>query len=241
MPTSRNHWFLRGAMVGVLLAGALNAASYFARSEGGGNLLGNHPRQREAIGFPLEMWEAGNDFDGYYVDLGPFLLNIACGAAMGIAAGVFTLRFRPLLDSLEQDVERTLANAPRHPPQISLRGMLVATGLAALVAAAARYANEGRPEVLGAFYLLGPWLLVATAFLPLGLNWQQRVYVVIPVTFLLMAGGILVGRSLAPPLEFDKVLLGTFICWTPQAVLVAFGVTAWLFHDWLKHRGTTDF
>lgn len=238
MATSRSHWFLRGAMVGVLLAGSLNAVSYFIRSEAGGNLLGDHPQHREALGFPWEMWEEGNDFNGYYVDLGPLALNIVCGIGLGLVAGVMTLRFRPLLDELERDVEQTLEKSPRHPPQISLRGLLLATGLAALLAAAARYANEGRPEVLGSFYLLGPWLLVVTAFLPLGLNWQQRVYVVIPVTFLLMASGIFIGRSLHPPLEFDKVLLGAFICWTPQAVLVAFGVTAWLFRDWLKSRGT---
>lgn len=234
--TSAFHWFLRGVMAGLLISAALNATSYFFRSEGGGNLLGTASANREAFGFPREMWEAGNQYDGYFVDVGPLAVNLLCGLALGSLCGSAAMRFRRPLDRIEQELERTLAEAPRRPFQISLRGLMLATGLAALVAGAARYAMAGRAEVLGLFYLLGPWGLVTAAFLPLGLHWKQRVYVVIPVTFLLMAGGIAVGRALSPPLEFDKVLLGTFICWTPQSVLAATVITVVMLWPWIRRE-----
>jgi hypothetical protein len=40
-----------------------------------------------------------------------------------------------------------------------------------------------------------------------------------------MLAAVAVGTSLKPPLEFDKVLLYIFVCWTPQSVLVAIGLT----------------
>ncbi len=102
------------------------------------------------------------------------------------------------------------------------------TGLAALAAAGAHYALAGHPAVLGIIYWLGPWILVLIAFLPMGLSWQRRVVVLVPTALLLMLAAVGVGMSLKPPLEFDKVLMYIFVCWTPQSVLVAIGLTAGL-------------
>ena len=113
---------------------------------------------------------------------------------------------------------------------------MVLMTLFSIVAAGARYAQAGRPEVLGAFYILGPWLLVIAAFLPSGLSWQQRVVLVVPFTILLMAGGIAIGRSLTPAVEFDKILLGTFLCWTPQSVLASTVITAGVLWHWRRTR-----
>jgi hypothetical protein len=75
-------------------------------------------------------------------------------------------------------------------------------------------------------YLAGPWFLVLVAFLPLGISWQQRIVILVPAAFLLMAAAVALGLHLERSLEFDKVLLGIFICWTPQSALAALGMTA---------------
>jgi hypothetical protein len=97
----------------------------------------------------------------------------------------------------------------------------MATALAAVTAAGIRYAIAGRAEVLGAIYLLGPWLLILIAFVPLGISWQARIGILVPTAVALMAAAIALGGHLSAPIEFDKVLLGIFICWTPQTVVAA--------------------
>jgi hypothetical protein len=109
--------------------------------------------------------------------------------------------------------------------RFTTRGLLVVMTLAAVFAAGARHFLNGRPEVLGTIYLLGPWLLVTIALLPRGIAWQQRVFILVPAAFLLIVVAILSGASLQRPIEFDKVLLGIFVCWTPQSALAALGIT----------------
>jgi len=218
-------WFVRGVMVGILISGSLNAVSYFFRSERGGNLLGTTPQHYEALGFPCPLWETGNTYGGVFVDLGALLVNALVAGLLATACGLVTLRFqRPLTDLVER-LEQTVTVRQAGPVQLSLRGLLTLSGLAALVAAGAHYALAGQPVVLGLIYALGPWLLVLFALVPMGLSWQQRVVVLLPAAPLLMLVAVLVGNSLKPPLEFDKVLLYIFVCWTPQSVLAALGLT----------------
>ncbi len=216
-------WFVRGFLVGVLITGALNAASYFARSDRGGNLVGTAPDHREALGFPCELWESGNTYGGYYVDFWGLLVNALFLVAVGTVCGLIMFYFRDRLTELALEFEEVTARETqgRGTLRVSLRGVLVMTGLAAMVAAGARYALAGRPEVLGLIYLLGPWALVLIAFLPLEISWQHRVAIIVPATVLLMIGSVLVGWSLQPSREFDRTLLGIFVCWTPQTVLAA--------------------
>ena len=223
--TTPIRWFVRGFLVGILICGSLNAASYFFRSEGWGNLLGTAPSHREAMGFPCLLWESGNAYGGYFVDVGSLCVDALFAVAAGSLGGVLMVHHRDRLNRLVDRFEQA-AEARQSRWQVSLRGLLVATGLAALIAAGARYALAGRPEVLGGIYLLGPWLLVLIAFVPMGVSWQQRVYVLIPAAALLMAGAVAAGAMLKPKLEFDKVLMGIFVCWTPQSVLAAAGLTA---------------
>jgi hypothetical protein len=226
--TSTTHWWLRGFFVGILLIASLNALSYFFRSERGGNLLGIRPRHHEALGFPCELWESGNAYGGYFVDLRALLIDGLCAVAFGVVCGQLTLRHRARLNRLVETLEQAARPPQRTRVQFSLRGLLLGTGLAALTAAGARLALAGQAEVLGLIYLLGPWFLVVIAFLPLGLSWQQRVVVLIPTAGLLIVAAVAVGVSLKPGLEFDKVLLAIFICWTPQSALAALGLTAML-------------
>lgn len=208
-------------MAGVLIAAAFTATSYFVRSSHWGIIHGASPDGREAIGFPWLMWEEGNTYGGYFVDLLPFALNLGAGLVCAAAFGWATWLYRVKLDEWERRVLESIPPRAAHPPQISLRGLLVAMGISAFVAVAARWALSGRPEVLGLIYAIGPWLLVGLAFIPLGLQWQQRVVLIVPITLLLMGAAIGVGRQLRPPVDFDKVLLGIFVSWTPQAVVVS--------------------
>jgi hypothetical protein len=223
--TTPKRWFVRGSMVGVLVSGSLNAASYFFRSDRWGNLLGTTPRNRESLGFPCELWESGNTYGGLFVDIWGLAANALFTVIIAVVCGLVTLAYRERLNRLVEELERSVVVQPRGGVQVSLRGLLLATGLAAVLATAARYALAGRPEVLGFIYLLGPWILVVIAFVPLGLSWQQRVYILIPMTLLLMSAAVVIGMTLKPSVEFDKVLLGFFICWTPQCALAAIALT----------------
>lgn len=223
--TTPGRWFVRGFLVGILISGSLTAVSYFFRSERGGNLLGNTPNHYEALGFPCTLWETGNMYGGLFVDLRALLINAVFSAALGAGCGLATLRFRVRLNDLVERLEQTVTARQHGRWQFSLRGLLALCGLAALTAAGAHYTLAGHPAVLGIIYALGPWILVLIAFLPMGLSWQQRVVVLVPTALLLMLAAVAVGTSLKPPLEFDKVLLYVFVCWTPQSVLVAIGLT----------------
>ncbi len=220
-----SRWFVRGFLVGILISGSLTAVSYFFRSERGGNLLGTTPNHYEALGFPCTLWETGNMYGGLFVDLQALLLNAVFSAVLGAGCGLATWLFRVRLTDLVERLEQTVTARQQGRLQFSLRGLLALSGLAAAAAAAAHYALAGHPAVLLIIYALGPWILVLIAFLPMGLSWQQRVVVLVPMAPLLMLAAVVVGISLKPPLDFDKVLLYIFVCWTPQSVVVAIGLT----------------
>lgn len=224
MDTSRSHWFLRGMMVGILLTGALNAASYFFRSERLGDLLGSSPWRAESLGFPMQLWEKGNSYGGYFVDYPALLVNATCAAALGTALGTAAILFHTRLNRLVARFASPAA-AQQGNLQFSLRGLMLTTAVAALMAAVARQLLAGRSEVLGAVYLFGPWILVGIALLPRRIAWQQRVVFLIPMTLLMVVSAIVVGATLTPPVPFDKVLTGIFVCWTPQAVVAATGIS----------------
>lgn len=242
--TTPLHWCVRGVMVGILLSGALNAVSYFWRSERWGNLLGTTPGHREALGFPSQLWENGNAYGGYFIDPPALLANAAFAMVVAAACGWIMVRYQTPLTRLVVELEElTNAESSTHLFRFSLRGLLVATCLAGVFAAGLHHALARRPEVLGMIYLFGPWVLVLIALLPMGMSWQQRVIVLIPSALLLMVGAVAIGHFLKPGIEFDKVLLGIFICWTPQCVLAAIGVTAALIYESTRsdqHKPTHD-
>jgi hypothetical protein len=160
-----------------------------------------------------------------FVDLPALVVNVLFGMAVGTICGALTLKFRSWLNELVNRLEVAAVEPQRGGLQFSLRGLFALSGLAALAAAGAHYALARHPAVLGIIYGLGPWILVAVAFLPMGLSWQRRVVVLVPAALALMVAAVAVGASLKPPLEFDKVLMYIFICWTPQSVLVAMALT----------------
>ncbi|MDP6445666.1 MAG: hypothetical protein QGG36_13405 [Pirellulaceae bacterium] len=234
MTASARTWFVRGFCVGLLILGAVNAASYFFHSADGGNLLKLSMNRREALGFPQVLWEQGNTYGGYYADYGAMFWNGLTGAAIGTALGLAAMRFSHRLNDLVREFEGSEEEPAgrENSFQYSLRGILAATAVAAVLAGVARYATLAElsvpPEILGGLYALGPWFLVALAMAPRRLDWRQRVVIVAPATIALMGSSIIIGGRLANPLAFDEVLLGIFVCWTPQAALGAIGLTTWI-------------
>lgn len=227
---SARRWMIRGMFVGVLLTGSANALSFFFRSRGWGSLLGSREPYDEAIGFPLAVWEEGAGYSSHQLNTAAFAIDIAIGLGLGLLLGGVAVKSRPILNRIIASMQTAdeLKESNGHqdiPIQFSLSGLLITTTIAAVAAALARSFTP-RVEILAAIYALGPIALVGLMFLPRGLRWQQRVGLLIPSTIVLIAVAIAVGNALN--VEFDKVLMGIFICWTPQTTLAALGLTTWL-------------
>ncbi|GAA5505670.1 hypothetical protein [Novipirellula caenicola] len=223
---SSTRWFLRGTAVGMLLMAAVNALSYFVRSSDWSSLVGKPQSQNESIGFPLTVWEAGNTYGGLFADYPNMGVNILVAAAVGSLIGMVAARYRDYLNQLVGDFdEGDSANSRTQPIQFSLFGLMVVTTIAAVFATVASKLAV-RPETLIAIYTLGPVTLVALAMLPRRLSWQQRVVIITPAAFSLIAVAIAVGRGLG--MEFDKVLMGIFLSWTPQSAIAAIMLTSYL-------------
>lgn len=72
----------------MLLMASVNALSYFFRSENWGSLVGKSNRAGESIGFPLEVWEAGNTYGGYFADYPMIGLNMLIAAIASLPLGL---------------------------------------------------------------------------------------------------------------------------------------------------------
>ena len=217
-------WLFRGVMLAVLMVGSANALSFFVRSRGWGSLLGSTKPGDEAIGFPLAVWEESSGYGAHPLQVIPFVVDIAAALLLGIAIGLVAIWHKATLNAI-MDRFRRQGPKQRVRLQFSLRGLLITTVLAALAAALARTFTP-RYHYLAAIYALGPAVLVAIAFLPRGLRWQQRVAILVPATVMLVVVAIVLGHALE--IEVDKVMMGIFICWTPQSALAAIAITIWL-------------
>lgn len=217
-------WLFRGLVLGALMLGSVNALSFFFRSRGWGSLLGSRETNDEAIGFPLMIWEEGSGYGSHPLHVIPFAVNIATALLLGTVIGVLAIWQRPTLNQI-MDRFRSESDGRDVRLQFSLRGLLITTVLAALASAAVR-AFTPRVELLAAIYALGPAALIALAYLPRRLSWQQRVAIITPSALILIVVAIALGGVL--DVEFDKVLMGIFICWTPQTAIGAVALTAYL-------------
>ena len=225
-------WILRGVVVGILMLGAANALSFFFRSEGWGSLLGDLEPYDEAIGFPFAVWNEASSYGEHPLNKSAFAMNIFLGVIAGSLVGWFAARNRVTMNAIMNRLAGSHQNQIKM--QFSLRGLMITTVVAALSAALVRYFTP-RVEFLAGVYALGPIALVAIAFVPRGLSWQQRVTIITPATIVLIAITITLGQVLDVP--FDKVLLGVFICWTPQTAIAAVALSAWvMFREYRSMR-----
>ena len=217
---TRRRWFLRGFTAGVLLCAAITSLSYFQRSESWGDLLGGHPNRAEAMGFPVQLWEKGNNYGGYYVYPTGLLINGMTVLLVGSLCGFLTVLFSSRLNRLIRELSQR-QNAHQANFQFSIRGLLWLTCLSALVLAVCRTVLTPSPRVLGSIFLLGRWILVSIALLPQKIAIEQRAWILTVSAALLIVAAIIVGGALPLPVPFEKVLLGIYICWTPQSASTA--------------------
>ncbi|MAR09746.1 MAG: hypothetical protein CL681_07195 [Blastopirellula sp.] len=217
--SSRWMWFLRGFFVGVLVNGTCNAVSYFVRSQGWGALLGDDA-QPAAIGFPLQVWHSHHNQHVYSFENPAFLPNLVFSLSVSLVCGITAAYLAAPLDRLIATFDGDVQEGERF--QFSLRGMLLFTLVAAVASMVAR-GLASSPYALGAIYLLGPVSLVVLAMLPRGLRWQQRVVILGPGSLLLIILAVVVGLTL--DVDVEKILLGIYVCWTPQSFLAAVALT----------------
>ncbi len=233
-------WLHRSFAFVLLLFGSLNAASYFVRSVDFGNLLGTHPHHSEYIGFPWILARRHCTGPDWHLDFEGFYANLAAGIVTWLVVGAFAFAFRHRLDRLEHELTEGMIPASQAKAnfQFSLRGLLILMAICAVAAAGAGQLLAGRPEVLAAIYALGPWILIGLAYLPARIPWQQRVALIIPLTLILIGLAVVAGAMLESPLDFEKTLLGIFVCWTPQAAITALVLTIVILVRHMHSRGT---
>ena len=225
-------WFVRGFAVAILIGGTINALSYFGRSDGLGNLLGTHSDRQEALGFPWKLWERGNAYGGFFVDYAAVTGNLAAGLLLGFVLGCLCIALSGRLNRIGERIEATMNRQPHHrtaPVQFSLRGLLASMAVVAILSALWRSSLAARPEMLAIIYLIGPLVLVTLTLMPAKMVWQQRVVMIVPLTLLFIGAAIGIGNKLPQQVEFDHVLLGIFVCWTPQTVISALSLTTTIF------------
>ncbi len=217
-----------GVLAGMLVFAACNAVSYFVRSDStklkGGTSDGGR------IGFPWMVWEAnGRGVGSFY--LGALVQNIAIGLATSAAAGIIVAiatRGRKISGWTGFNAIASERVAFKQiSGQFSLRGLFFSiTVLAAILALGQKADERTKLRLLIALYWIGPALLMgAYLFARLCMPGAGGNALVAVAALAACAAAVLgVGSGIG---DFTQVLLGLFIYWTPQCVLLAGGLAAW--------------
>ena len=243
--TSSWHWFGRAFLVGLMMVGAANSISYFVLSEGYSNLVGWKTDEQEKIGFPFEVWQRGKTYGQNLINFPAFYKNGAVGAGLGLALGLLAVVIRNSLNSIAEQVLRAdLATEgppetvePKSRPskgnQFSLGAMMVGTTIVAVIVGIATKLRPD-PRVMAAIFFLAPIVMIGITMLPRRwtLNFRVAVLTVLAVSSIGVA--IAVGSGLGMP--FDEVLMGIFICWTPQGAIGTLLLLLWLAWYGGSHR-----
>ena len=230
MQKSRLFWFTNAVVFTVLVFAALNSISYFVRSQDWGYWL-TSPREvagREAIGFPVQIWSSSKVYPGFPLDVHGAIANAVVLLVASIVAGLVSLASVGFLNRFFVALTEKELQSEKGKLQFSLKGILVVTAVAAVVATLVRQSFGPRPELLLAVYLAGPAFLILLAMIPRRLNWQSRIVLLVPSTILMIYYAIHIGDRLG--LDIDRIMLGICICWVPQTVIAAIALMA--FHVW---------
>lgn len=233
MPKSRLFWFFNAVVFTALVFAALNSLSYFFRSEDWGYWLSAPgSRHDEAIGFPFQIWSSSSVYPGLPLDARGVTLNALIVSVVAIIAGLVSVASAKFLNQFLLAMAENEKQEQAAKLQFSLKGMLIVTVIAGVVATLIRQSFGPRPELLLAVYFLGPTFLIVLAMIPRNLNWQSRIVLLIPSTILMIYYAIHIGGKLG--LELDRIMLGICIVWVPQTVIAA--VALMLFHFWQFKR-----
>ena len=222
---SVSHWIGRGFVGGFIFIAAINAVSYLFRSSSLDHLFDGRAYSGGAIGFPLEIWRNGVSYSNGPIDNLNFCINLAVailvGAAFAFVTYLFVPRFNQWVDEFESEFEAR--EKTKTPTQFSIKSMMMATTLIAILAAGTTH-WRGTRELLWFVYLLGPLTLLGIAFMPRGASWQARCVLLSFAAMIVIGGAMWSGTYRG--LEFDRVLMGIFIFWTPQGAFSALALVA---------------
>ena len=215
-----------------MVAATVNGLSYFVRSEGIQNLLGASRTQQEAIGVPFEVWRRGQAYGSFLVDFPAFFANCGFGALFAFTVGGWAAMNASSLNRFVADAIRLQSPVGDSEGgfQFSIQSLMIATSVVAMFLGAIMNMSAN-PFALATIFFAGPWLMVGLAMLPPRIHWQHRVVMISLMAVVAIGVAIHVGQQLNKP--FDEILMGVFICWTPQSVGGIVGLLVYLF---LKSR-----
>ncbi len=200
-----------------LLWAAANALSCFVRSDGWGDLLGQSPQNAQAIGFPWFIWSEDGSYGSvnYFALLGSVATALlAAGMAYGIVAALTAN------DTVPASGREPVATQPGRALQFQLRTLLALVVVEAVILGGIRMYGDARPALLAAIYLLGPSLLLAVAWRLRDVTPTHRNLALAIVGFLFVPAAAVLGESIDGIHDFTRGLLGLFVCWVPQCVLL---------------------
>ncbi len=221
MPQVVWRWVGTGMLAGVLCFAAVNALSYFARSGSTSLTGGNHGGGR--IGFPWLVWEGNGAAMGTFHRQG-LALNIISGIAasfvVGFAFGLATCKKSHGEAPPRQLAPLTPAGKQPFALQFTLRGLLVAIAESAVLLALGQCADERlKLQLLIATYWIGPGAVAATYFVAARLAPNARDQATIHMVIVIVCTSLVLGAGSGIG-DMTQVLLGLFVYWTPQCVLL---------------------
>ena len=240
--SSRWHWFGRGFLVGLMIIGAANAISYFVLSDGFSNLIGKKADEQELIGFPFQVWQRGKTYGTALINFPSFYINGATGVGLGLVIGTLWALLTNKLNQVAENILRveqtsalpseTKSQDDSSGNQFSLGGLMIGTTLVALIVGLATKLQPD-PRVIAGIFFFGPVVIIGITMLPRRWSLQFRMAALTVLAASSIGVAVAVGSGLELP--FDEVLMGIFICWTPQGVIGTFLLVSWL--AW-KARGS---
>ena len=205
-----------------LLWAAANALSYFCRSDGWGDLLGQSPHNTQAIGVPWLVWQEGGAIGTYnrLALVGNFAVALLTATlAYGLVARVTDRCVT--LNGTGDERQQAVKSRPGRALQFQLRTLLALVVVEAIILGGIRSYGDARPALLAAIYLLGPSLLLAVAWRLRDVIPAHRNLALTLVGFLFVPAAAILGESIEGVHDFTRGLLGLFVCWVPQCVLLA--------------------
>jgi len=215
----------RAFLLVLLLWAAANALSYFFHSDGWGNLLGQSPQNGQAIGVPWVIWSEGGSFGANYYSRIALLGNATTALLTAAMAHVLVARFlrhgRVDPSAHEGASLETSEPCPGRALQFQIRTLLALAVVEAIILGGVRSLGDARPALLAAIYLLGPSLMLAVAWRLRNVIPTHRNLVLFITGFLFVPAAAVLGESIEGIHDFTRGLLGLFVCWVPQCVLLA--------------------
>jgi len=221
-----------------MIIGAANAISYFVLSDGYSNLVGWEADERERIGFPFEVWQRGKTYGTNLINFPAFYKNGATGFGLALILGILSLKCRNSLNRTAERIlraeqplpESTEANKVEPPQtssgnQFSLGGMMLGTMIVAIIIGLATKLRPD-PKVMAAIFFFAPVVMIGITMLPRRWTLYFRMAALSVLATSSIGVAIAVGAGLGIP--FDEVLMGIFICWTPQGVIGTLSLVTWL-------------